>query len=198
MLNDRLPFTPPELVDLGVDHQSELRQAELWLRTTFNYSSETDFSVPGPIASDPRFIRGQEYWNLGLHDMAEAEFSDLRKSALNDPLISYRLAVYLHDLGMYRQAILSARQVLDLAGLDDAGTLTAPVLFSHIRFGAYFPDLVVPAAKINSFDPLFIWSTIRQESLFDPGIKSGSGCDGFNADCPNHRRRNSRPPGLAC
>ena len=177
--NSRLPFTPPELTDLGVDHQSELRQAELWMRTTFNYPSGTDFSVPGPIASDPRFIRGQEYWNLGLEDMAEAEFSDLRKSAVNDPLISYRLAVFLHDLGMYRQAILSARQVLDLAGLDDAGTLTAPVLFSHIRFGAYFPDLIVPAAKNNGFDPLFIWSTVRQESLFDPGIKSGAGAMGL-------------------
>jgi len=179
MLNGRSPFTPPELTDLGIDHPSELRQAELWMRTTFNYPSGTDFSVPGPIASDPRFIRGQEFWNLGLEDMAEAEFSDLRESSVNDPLISYRLAVYLNDLGMYRQAILSARQVLDLAGLDDAGTLTAPVLFSHIRFGSYFSDLVVPTAKDSDFNPLFIWSTIRQESLFDPGIKSGAGAMGL-------------------
>jgi soluble lytic murein transglycosylase len=179
MVNGRTPFSPPEMMDLGIDHQSELRQAELWMRTTFNYPTETDFSVPGPIASDPRFIRGQEFWNLSLEDMAEAEFSDLRESAINDPLISYRLAVYLNDLGMYRQAILSARQVLDLAGLDDAGTLTAPVLFSHIRFGSYFSDLVIPMANDSGFDPLFIWSTVRQESLFDPGIKSGAGAMGL-------------------
>ena len=81
MLNDTSPFTPPEMIDLGIDHQSELRQAELWMHTTFNYPSTTDFSVPGPIASDPRFIRGQEFWHLGLYDQAEAEFNDLREEA---------------------------------------------------------------------------------------------------------------------
>ncbi len=74
---------------------------------------------------------------------------------------------------------MSARQVLDLAGLDDAGTLTAPVLFSHIRFGAYYSDLVVPAAQDYGFDPLFIWSTLRQESLFDPSIQSSAGAYGL-------------------
>jgi soluble lytic murein transglycosylase len=184
-LNNRAPFTSPKMIDLGTDRESEKRQAELWMRTTFNYPSETDFSTPGPIASDPRFIRGMEYWNMGLEDMAEAEFSDLRDSAINDPLTSYRLAVYLSDIGMYRQAILSARQVLDLAGLDDAGTLTAPVLFSHIRFGSYFADLIVPKAQENGFDPLFIWSTVRQESLFDPSIKSSAGAYGLMQIVPS-------------
>ncbi|OGO62371.1 MAG: hypothetical protein A2032_05740 [Chloroflexi bacterium RBG_19FT_COMBO_49_13] len=179
MLNNHTPFTLPELIDLGIDRQSELRQAELWMRTTFNYPSETDFSVPGPLAGDPRYIRGIEFWHLGMVDLAEAEFNDLRDGSTNDPLTSYRLAVFLSDLGLYRQAILSARQVLDLAGLDDAGTLTAPVLFSHIRFGAYFPDLVVPAAQDNGFHPLFVWSVIRQESLFDPSIQSSAGAFGL-------------------
>jgi soluble lytic murein transglycosylase len=178
-LNDLTPFTPPKTIDLGIDHQSELRQAELWMQTTFHYPSGTDLSVPGPIASDPRFIRGQEFWRLGLYDLAEAEYNNLREEANSDPLISYRLAVYLSDLGMYRQAILSARQVLDLAGLDDAGTLTAPVLFSHIRFGTYYPDLVAPAAQNNVFSPLFVWSTLRQESLFDPSIQSSAGALGL-------------------
>ncbi len=179
MLNNLPPFTPPKMIDLGIDHQSELRQAELWMLTTFNYPSSTDLSVPGPLASDPRFSRGQEFWHLGLSDQAEAEFNNLREEAITDPLTSYRLALFLSDLGMYRQAILSARQVLDLAGLDDAGTLTAPVLFSHIRFGAFFPDLVAPAAQTYRFDPLFVWSTLRQESLFDPSIQSSAGALGL-------------------
>jgi soluble lytic murein transglycosylase len=53
------------------------------------------------------------------------------------------------------------------------------LLFSHIRFGAYFPDLVVPTAQENGFHPLFIWSTIRQESLFDPSIQSSAGAFGL-------------------
>jgi len=179
MLNDLLPYTPPKMIDLGIDRQSELRQAELWMQTTFNYPSDTDFSVPGPLAGDARFMRGQEFWRLGLYDLAESEFDNIRVEAVNDPLISYRLAVFLSDIGMYRQAILSARQVLDLAGLDDAGTLTAPVLFSHIRFGTFFSDLVVPLAQDTGFNPLFVWATLRQESLFDPSIKSSAGALGL-------------------
>jgi len=179
MLHNLAPFTPPLTIDLGIDRQAELKWAELWMLTTFNYPTGTDLSIPGPIASDSRFIRGQEFWRLGLYDQAEAEFSNMRDEATSDPLTSYRLAVYLSDLGMYRQAILAARQVLDLAGLDDAGTLTAPVLFSHIRFGAYYPDLVAPVAQDYSFNPLFIWSTIRQESLFDPSIQSSAGAFGL-------------------
>jgi soluble lytic murein transglycosylase len=179
LLNNILPFTPPKMFDLGIDHQSELRLAESWMITTFHYPTGTDFSVPGPIASDPRFLRGQEFWRLGLYDQAEAEFNAMRAEAVSDPLISYRLAVFLSDLGMYRQSILAARQVLDLAGLSDAGTLTAPVLFSHIRFGAYYPDLVAPAAQNYGFNPLFVWSTLRQESLFDPSIQSSAGAFGL-------------------
>jgi soluble lytic murein transglycosylase len=179
MLNGSSPFTPPKMIDLGFDRHSELQQAQLWMLTTFHYPSGTDLSAPGPLAGDQRFIRGQAFWLLGLPDQAELEFNSLREEAINDPLTSFRLAVYLSDLGMYRQAILSARQVLDLAGLDDAGTLTAPVFFSHIRFGAYFPDLVAPASQDYGFDPLFVWSTLRQESLFDPSIQSGAGALGL-------------------
>jgi soluble lytic murein transglycosylase len=173
------PFSAPSTIDLNIDRASEQRQAELWMLSTFNYPPGTDFSVPGPMASDPRFMRGQAFWDLGLSEQAEAEFSSLRDEASNDPLTSYRLAVYLSGLGMYRQAILAARQVLDLAGLDDAGTLTAPLLFSHIRFGAYYPELVTTAAGKYGFDPLFVWSTLRQESLFDPTIQSSAGALGL-------------------
>jgi soluble lytic murein transglycosylase len=179
LLNNHPPFTPPATIDLGSDRQSEIKQADLWMLTTFHYPTGTDLSVPGPIASDPRSIRGQEFWRLGLYDQAEAEFNNMRDEAAGNPLTSYRLAVFLSDLGMYRQAILAARQVLDLAGLNDAGTLTAPVLFSHIRFGAYYPDLVAPVAHDHNFSPLFIWSTIRQESLFDPSIQSSAGAYGL-------------------
>jgi soluble lytic murein transglycosylase len=179
ILDNKAPFTPPKATDFSIDRPSELNQANLWMLTTFNYPTDTDFSIPGPMASDARFMRGQAFWNLGLYEQAEAEFSDLREEANNDPLTSYRLAVYLSDLGIYRQAILAARQVLDLAGLDDAGTLTAPLLFSHIRFGAYYPELVAPGAQEHGFDPLFIWSTLRQESLFDPTIQSGAGAMGL-------------------
>jgi soluble lytic murein transglycosylase len=95
-----------------------------------------------------------------------------------DPAGTYRLANYLVDLGLYRPAILAARQVLDQAGLSDVATLTAPDLFSHIRFGAYFPDLVIRAAQENGYHPLLAWSMIRQESFFERNAESSAGAQG--------------------
>ena len=69
--------------------------------------------------------------------------------------IAIRLGNYLLELGLYRQAIYAIRQVLTLAGLDDhADSLNVPKYFSHIRYGMYYPDIVIPAAKKIGFDPL--------------------------------------------
>jgi len=86
---------------------------------------------------------------------------------------------HLLDLGLYRQAIMTSRQVLDLVSLDDASTLTAPPYFNHIRFGPYFKDLVLPAAVKEDIPPLFLFSLIRQESLFESFAESSAGARGL-------------------
>ena len=96
-----------------------------------------------------------------------------------DPINTYRLANYLVEMGFFRPAILAARQVLDQAGLADAATLTAPDLFTHIRFGTYYPDLVLPAAQENGFHPLLVWSLMRQESFFERSVRSSAGARGL-------------------
>lgn len=179
ILANRPPFTPPEVFDLGYDPVREQAEAEAWLRQTFNLPLETDFAIPGPLAGEARFQRGEELWRLGLYSLAAAEFESLRAEVSADPVQTYRLAVYLADLGLYRSAILAARQVLNLAGMDDAATLTAPMLFNRIRFGAYYPDLIIPLAQEYNFHPLFVWSVIRQESLFEGFINSAAGARGL-------------------
>ncbi|MFM8367532.1 MAG: lytic transglycosylase domain-containing protein, partial [Chloroflexota bacterium] len=93
---------------------------------------------------------------------------------------SYRLANYLLDLGMYRSAIFSARQVLTIAGLDEhTESMMAPTYFSHIRYGLYYSELVLPNSQQEGFDPLFIFSVIRQESLFEGFVRSNAGAHGL-------------------
>jgi soluble lytic murein transglycosylase len=178
-LINRPHFTPPGTFDLGMDLIVERQVAEEWMRTTFGLPIVTDFSIPGPLASDPRFIRGAECWELGLYSQAQLEYEDLRQSLISDPVNSYRLANYLAEIGLYRSAILAARQVLDLAGLSDATTLTAPPLFNHIRFGTYYRELIIPLAQEYNFHPFFLWSVIRQESLFEGFILSSAGARGL-------------------
>ncbi len=179
MLLGREPFSPPAVYDLATDPATERSLAEGWLRATFGLPAEVDLSSPGPLLSDARFIRGTELWNLGEQDLARAEFEGLRLSVQHDPAANYRLANYLLELGVYRTAIFCARQVLNLAGLDDAGTLTAPAYFNHIRFGTYYGNLIIPAAQENGLHPLLVFSLTRQESLFEGFVRSSAGARGL-------------------
>jgi soluble lytic murein transglycosylase len=74
---------------------------------------------------------------------------------------------------------MTARQILNLAGMSDADTLNAPAYLNRIRFGAYYSDLVMPLAKQYGFHPLFLFSVIRQESLFDGFVRSSAGANGL-------------------
>ena len=65
LLIGRAPFSPPEMFDTGSDRAAEQFEAETWLRTTFALPAETDLSVPGGLAAEPRFIRGTEFWAAG-------------------------------------------------------------------------------------------------------------------------------------
>jgi soluble lytic murein transglycosylase len=173
------PFIVSSPVDLGYDLASERGEAEVWLRETFNLPAETDLNGLGELESDPKVIRGRTFWELGLHSEARDEFESLRKAYASDPLRTYRLMNAMLEMKLYRSAVLASRQVLDLASMDDAGTLKAPAYFNHIRFGVYFKDQVLSASQNEDFHPLFLLSLLRQESLFESFANSGAGARGL-------------------
>ncbi|MGD0751580.1 MAG: tetratricopeptide repeat protein [Anaerolineales bacterium] len=186
MLLKRPAFAPPPATNFNVDLSSERDQAEAWLRVTFNLPINTDLSTAGALLSDPRLVRGTELWNLGLQDEARLEFEDLRISIQNNPADTYRLANYMLTLGLYRPAITAMRQVLTLAGMNtQAQTLAAPAYFNHVRYGLYYQDLVMPVAQQAGFDPLFLFSVIREESLFEGFVQSDKGARGLMQIIPS-------------
>jgi soluble lytic murein transglycosylase len=100
-------------------------------------------------------------------------FDTLRTALDQDPAESYRLANYLLDLDLYYPAIFAIRQVLTLAGMNtQSQTLAAPAYFNHVRYGFYYQDLVIPTAQQYGFDPFFLFSVMRQESLYDKFARS--------------------------
>lgn len=178
-LLNRQPFATSESIDYGYDLAAEKREAIPWMRSTFAIPEGTDLASLGDLASDPRLVRGQGYWDLGLYNEARLEFESLRKDYSGDPANSFRLAGYLNELGLYRSAITAARQVLTLANLDDNASLNAPAYFNHIRFAPNFRPLVFSAAQEEGFSPLFLFSLIRQESLFEGFVVSSAGARGL-------------------
>ncbi len=180
LLLGRVPFEPASFLDLEVDLAAERVSAAAWVRLTFGLPPETDLSGPGALASDPRFIRGAEFWQLGLYNEARLEFENLRQSVSADPADTFRLANYLLDLGLYRSGITAIRQVLTLAGYDEhSASLQVADYFNHVRYGLYFRELIEPAAQLNGFDPLFLFSVARQESLFEGFVRSTAGARGL-------------------
>jgi len=179
ILDERAPFTPPVNYSFSYDKDTEKEEAENWMRFTFDISEDDDLSDYTPLLSDPRFIRGTELWNLRLYEEARAEFESMRWDLQYDAANTYRLANYLIEIGLYRPGIFAARQVLNLAGYDDAGTFNAPVYFNHLRFGAYFQEIVLPAAQAYNLDPFFLYSVMRQESLFEGFVTSSAGARGL-------------------
>ena len=180
LLLDHAPFKSASLVDLEVDLARERVEAASWVRLTFSLPADTDLSGPGALATDPRFIRGTELWELGLYDEARVEFEELRDAVSADPADTFRLANYLLDLGLYRSGITATRQVLTLAGLDEhSESLQVADYFNHVRYGLYFRELIEPAAQLNGFDLLFLFSVARQESLFEGFVRSSVGARGL-------------------
>jgi len=180
LLSDRAPFSPVAGEIRIPDLAAERADADAWMRLTFNLPAETALSGVGPMADDPRFLRGTELWNLGLYEEAHLEFEEMRESVSGSALDSYRLANYLLDLGLYRTAILAARETLTLAGLDEhSESMMAPPYFGHVRYGLYYSDLLIPDARAEALDPLLMYSVIRQESLFEGFIKSAAGARGL-------------------
>lgn len=179
LLVGREPFTVLNPLDLGYDLNAERNEAETWLRSTFKVAPEIDLAGLGDLAKDPALLRGEELYRLGRYAEARNEFETLRTTAINDPVQTFRLMNFFLQHNFYRSAILCSRQILDLAGLDDAGTLHAPAFFNHVRFGIYFSDQVLEAAHNENLNPLFLLAVIRQESLFEPFAESGAGARGL-------------------
>ena len=180
LLEGGAPFLPPDIYTPEVDFASERAEAASWLRITFDLPTDTDLEHLGNLESDLRLQRGREFWELGLKNEARLEFENLRSDISESAADSFRLANYMLELGLYRPAIFAARQVLELAGMEShADSLHAPAYFDHIRYGTYYRDLVDPIAEANGFHPLFIYSTMRQESLFESFILSVAGARGL-------------------
>jgi soluble lytic murein transglycosylase len=186
ILMGRTPFESPPSTNLDPDRTQERKDAEAWLRVTFGLLPETDLTGPGELAQDPRFVRGTELWELGMYDEGRVEFESLRESVSLDAIASFRLANHLLEIGLYRSAIFAAREVLTLAGLESqSASLTAPAYFNHIRYGLYYHDMIITEAQRYRIDPLFMFSLIRQESLFEGFVSSTAGAHGLMQIIPD-------------
>lgn len=186
ILNGQSILPQLQNIDLAVDFENEKTKANRWMMETFKLDPSVDLNSPADLATNLSWKKAEVYTKLGMREQASSELESLRTSLIGDAANTYRLMNRALELGYYRTAILCSRQVLDLAGLSQAATLTdAPVYFNHIRFGSYFRDNVISTALEHNIDPMLIFSLIRQESLFDSSITSVASAQGLMQITPD-------------
>ncbi len=181
----RQPFLPPASYQFDFDEAAELQVAEGWLRQTFAIDETGDlWRLLDAHNNDPRMIRGRELFTVSAFDEAAIEFEELVDDARDqgDVLGSYRLAVYLRGLGVYRESIIAAADVIIAS---NQGTLAVPPFIARMRFPAYYIDVIRPAAREREIDPLLMLSLIRQESLFNTFSTAGAGEKGLMQVIPS-------------
>jgi len=180
ILDGLTPFPAGSTPNLSINWEKEEADADDWMRERFNIASDVDLNPSIEISQNILYQRGDAFWRLGMKNEAFSEFEALRQELTSDPLNSYRLMKHMLDLGLNYIAVYSARQVLDLTGMDQTSFLeSAPAYFNHIRFGVYYSDLVIPTADEYGFDPLLLFSVIRLESVFEAEISSSWGAIGL-------------------
>ncbi len=178
LLDGKEPFQGVADYNLTYDLEAERFQAETWMYATFAISREISLTGLADLASNPYYIKASALWELGLYVSARSEFENLRLEVKDDPISTYRLMNDFLERGINRSAILACHRILTLAGKDDEISLTVPRYFNHIRYGVYYPNIILPAAQAEGLDPLLLLSLIRQESLFEGFAESTAGARG--------------------
>ncbi len=178
LLAGRPPFWPPEGIAWPEDPDEGRAEAEQWLVEQFALEATPPLAeaLRGDIATDPRMMRARELWDLGQVVEARADFEAVRVAYQDDPLALYQMAIYFRELGLYRSSI---QCVARLHFLADIAPLAGPVFLARLRYPTYFSDLVLKYSEQFDLDPLFVFSVIHQESLFEGFATSVAAAQGL-------------------
>lgn len=168
-----------ELEPAGAQEQAE---AEAWLAEWAATEGEEVSGEPADeLAQDPRLVRGETLWRLGLFAEGKRELEDVRQAYARDALTTYQLAIYFRDMGLYRSSIIAADTLLALSGQD---VFQAPRFIGRLSYPIYYQDLILELAEQYGYDPLLQFALVRQESLYESFIASHAGAQGLSQVMP--------------
>lgn len=204
VLKGRRPFQARGVFIFPSDDEiaSAKDEANQWMRETFRIASTVPLTeLDENLRSDPRTQRGEELWRLGRYGEAKTELESLRNDYLYSAEATYRLMNWFLDLGLYQPAIYNVRELIRLAGFDEATSHLAPDYLRYVRFGPYFGELFIPEALSHGMDGLFLLSVSRQESLFESFATSYATARGLMQIIPSTGEyiaaREGWPPGFS-
>jgi len=132
---------------------------------------------PPEVGQASTIIRAIELAEVGLQPETIAEWNEARAAWSQDPVKLYLLARLANDHGVPYIALKAAEDVARLSPAQ--GFAGAPDALRRLIFPTPYADVLVAAARERGIDPLVLYATLRQESLFNPGATSGVGALGL-------------------
>jgi soluble lytic murein transglycosylase len=176
-------FQPPPAVNLDANEAAEQAATEAWLRNWLALEPGTPVApLSARLRDDPRLIRGEKLWRLGLYNEAKGELEAVRSEHSQNALLSYQLALYFRDLGLYRSSIVAAAAVMQMARVSP---FQAPRQIARLAYPVYYGDVIVPLAEAYGYDPLLQFALVRQESLFESFAVSHAAAQGLSQVIPD-------------
>ena len=127
---------------------------------------------------------------ITLDSAADFEMERLKRHFANDPLPLYSLAEALHARGETYAGIMLGRDV-------QRSVRTWNERLLRIIYPFPYRDQIVAEAKRHGLDPHFVAGLIRQESMFQPAVRSSAGAIGLMQLMPATARAVARSEKIA-
>ena len=176
------PFAPVKL-DLNNARVQNQAEAETWLRAKIELADEVDVAtLSAKIAQSDAFLRAQHLWKLRLFQEAKREFELIREENGDDLLVTYQLALYYREIGLYGSSIKAAQTIINAT---DETPFSVPPFIAGLSYPVYYADLIESLAKEYDYDPLVQFSLVRQESLYESFVSSTAAAQGLAQVIPD-------------
>ncbi|MBK7175761.1 MAG: tetratricopeptide repeat protein [Chloroflexi bacterium] len=180
---DTRPFAPANSLIIPPPADEGQAEAEAWLRELAGLDAGTAVRPLAPeLAYDQRLISGEKLWQIGLQELAKRELEAVRLEVSDNPVLSYQLALFFRDLGLYRSSILAATSILAQANIS---VFDAPKFIGRLSYPVYYADQILDLAEAYGYDPLLQFSLVRQESLYESFARSGAAAQGLSQVIPD-------------
>ncbi len=133
--------------------------------------------ISGDIREQTHFVRGAELVRIGLQELAEREFEQVRRENAGDRDSLWALAFLLDAAGGYPISHDIPRRHID--GWQTYYPTGPQDTRWRIAFPTPFRRDVTEAADQRDLNPALVWSIMREESGFEPTVESWANARGL-------------------
>ena len=168
----------------GLPWSAEMQNFAAWLAEWHDnvYVPGVSIALRERLSENLAFVRADLFLGLHMPGPAAQELAALEAALTSDPRMLDVLIGYYEQNGQHRRAIRFAEKIVSVSPAE--GLSDAPAYLKKRVCPTHYRGTVVRECAERGVDPGLMFSLIRQESLFEPGARSGPGANGLTQIMP--------------